>query len=139
MNPSDSTLHALFPKIRSIAVVGASDSPSKPVDHVGRYLIKAGFTIYPVHPVRKDVWGLPTFASLADLPAPVDLVDLFRAAEYCPGHAREVLALRAKPFVFWMQQGITSPEATRLMEDAGVIVVQDACLMVEHKRIMRAA
>ena len=139
MNPTDSALRTLFSKIRSIAVVGAKDAPTQAVDHVGRYLIKAGFQVFPVHPVRKDVWGLKTYASLADLPQPVDMIDVFRAPEYCPGHAQETLALATKPLVFWMQLGISSPEATALLEDKGIVVVQDLCLMVEHKRLMGAA
>ena len=139
MLPKDNDLRALLQKVRTIAVVGAADSPEKPVDHVGRYLIKAGFTIFPVHPVRQNIWGLPTYKSVGELPGPVDMIDLFRAAEYCPGHAREVLALPWKPLVFWMQLGISSPEATRLMEKEGVAVVQDACLMVEHHRLFPKA
>ncbi|MCC8195146.1 MAG: CoA-binding protein [Deltaproteobacteria bacterium] len=127
-------IRSLLQNVRTIAVVGAKDAPGQPVDNVGRYLIKAGFTIFPIHPVRQNVWGLPTFKSIGELPEPVDLIDLFRAAEFCPGHAREVLALPWKPKVFWMQLGITSPEATELMDKAGVAVVQDACLMVEHRR-----
>ncbi len=139
MNPTDSMLRALFPKIRSIAVVGAKDAPGQPVDFVSRYMMQAGYTVIPVHPKRKNVWGLPTYASLAEIPEPVDMVNLFRAPEYCPGHARETLALRERPFIFWMQQGISSPEAASMLENEGIIVVQDACLMVEHRRIMGAA
>lgn len=128
-------LRDLLSGVRKIAIVGAKDAPGQPVDRVGRYLIGKGFTIFPVHPVRKDVWGLPTYKTIGDLPEAVDLVDVFRAPEYCPDHAREVLALPEKPGVFWMQLGISSPEAASLMENAGVRVVQDACLMVEHRRL----
>lgn len=135
MVPDQSALRSLLQNVRTIAVVGAKDAPDQAVEHVGRYLIKAGFEIFPIHPVRQNVWGLPTYKSIGDLPGPVDLIDLFRAAEYCPGHAREVLALPWKPRVFWMQLGISSPEATALLEKEGITVVQDACLMVEHRRL----
>ena len=139
MMPEPSEMRALLRKVRRIAIVGAKDAPGQPVDNVGRYLIKAGYEIVPVHPVRREVWGLPTYKSIGDLPEPVDMIDLFRAAEYCPEHAREVLALDWKPLAFWMQLGISSPEATKLLEKEGIVVVQDACLMVEHRRLYASA
>lgn len=129
----------LLRQVKKIAIIGAKDTPGQPVDNVGRYLIEAGFRIFPVHPARRDVWGLPTYKSIGDVPEPVDLVDVFRAAEYCPGHAREVLALPYKPLVFWMQAGIRSPEAAALLEPAGIAVVQNACLMVVHRRLSGTA
>ena len=135
MSPEQRKMHTLLRKVHKIAVVGAKDAPGQPVDNVGRYLIKAGFTVFPVHPVRQNVWGLPACKSIADLPEPVDMINLFRAAEYCPGHAREVLALLWKPLVFWMQLGISSLEATNLLEKEGIPVIQDTCLMVAHRRL----
>lgn len=123
-------------KVKTVAVLGARDVVGRPVDRVGRYLIAAGFRVVPVHPVRRDVWGLPTFASLDQVPVPVDLVDVFRAAQHCPGHARECLALKPLPAVFWMQAGIVSCEARRLLGPAGVFVVEDRCLMVEHQHLV---
>ncbi|HDQ40440.1 MAG TPA: CoA-binding protein [Desulfonatronum sp.] len=122
-------------KVKTIAVLGAKDVTGRPVDRVGRYLIAAGFRVFPVHPVRRDVWGLPTFAALHHIPEPVDAVDVFRAARFCPDHARECLALDPLPLMFWMQSGIVSVEARRLLEPAGVFVVEDRCLMVEHQRL----
>lgn len=135
MQPDDRTLSALMQQMKKIAIVGAKDAPGQAVNNVGRYLIRAGYGIFPIHPVRKDVWGLPTYKSIADLPEPVDIIDVFRAAEYCPGHAREVLALHWKPLIFWMQLGISSPEATALLEKGGITVMRDACLMVTHRRL----
>lgn len=128
-------LRRLLTETRVIAVVGAKDAPGQAVDRVGRYLIKAGYDVIPVHPVRKNVWGLTTYASLADIPRPVDLVDVFRAPQYCPDHAREALAMSPRPKVFWMQLGIRSEEAVALLAEQGVIVVEDACLMVDHARV----
>lgn len=132
---SDNELKALLAKVKTIAVLGASDSPGRPVDRVGRYLIQAGFAVLPVHPVRRVVWGLAAFPCLADLPAPADLVDLFRGPEHCPAHAREVLALAWRPAAFWMQSGIVSPESGDLLAGTGIAVVEDRCLMVEHRRL----
>ena len=129
------SLRRLLTEVRVIAVVGAKDAPGQAVDRVGRYLIKAGYDVIPVHPVRKNVWGLTTYASLADIPRPVDLVDVFRAPQYCPDHAREALAMSPRPKAFWMQLGIRSEEAAALLAEQGVIVVEDACLMVDHARV----
>ena len=107
-----------------------------PVDRVGRYLLDKGYTIFPVHPVRKTVWGLTAYPDLASLPQPVDIIDLFRAPQYCPAHAQEVLALPWKPLCFWMQEGIRSAEARALLEPEQILVVEDLCLMVEHARLL---
>ncbi len=131
----DDKLRELLSAAQSIAIVGAKDKPGSPVEHVGRYLLEAGYRVFPVHPVRREVWGLPAFHSLADLPAPPDVICLFRAAQYCPDHAREALALPRLPLLFWMQEGITSPEAGKLMADAGVAVVEDMCIETVHKRL----
>jgi len=132
---SDTELAALLRQVKTIAVVGAKDKPGQPVDRVGRYLIEAGFTVLPVHPKRATVWGLQAYPSLADVPCSIDLVDLFRAAEACPDHAREVLALADKPRAFWMQSGIVSQEAVAILKGSGIQVVQDRCLMVDHAQI----
>ena len=135
MPPEQNKIRTLLQTVRTIAVVGAKDASGQAVDTVGRYLIKAGFKVFPVHPVRQNVWGLSTCKSIGELPEPVDMINLFRAPAYCPGHAREVLALPWKPLVFWMQSGISSPEAMALLEKEGIAVIQDACLMVEHRRL----
>lgn len=129
----DSELAALLAQVQTIAVVGAVDKPSRPVDSVGRYLMAAGFTVVPVHPQRTGVWGLPTYPNLASVPVPIDLVNLFRASESIPGHAREVLALKHRPLAFWMQQGIVSREAEAILAGSGIIVIQDRCLAVAHQ------
>lgn len=135
---SDKELAALLREVKTIAVVGAKDKPGQPVDAVGRYLLAAGYSVIPVHPARATVWGLPAYKSLAEVPLPVDLVDLFRAPEHCPAHAAEVLAMRPLPKCFWMQLGIASPEARAALSGHPVTVVEDRCLMVEHRRLLGA-
>ena len=139
MFPSDQELTALLAGVKTVAVVGAKDRPGQPVDTVGRYLIAAGFTVLPVHPKRSNVWGLPTYASLLDVPGPIDLVDLFREPAACPEHARECLRLARPPAIFWMQKGIASPEARAILTGLPVAVIEDRCLMVEHKRLSGGA
>ena len=133
----DRLMRAVLGESRSIAIIGAKDKPGQAEDRVGRYLLEQGYRVVPVHPVRKTVWGLPAFASIAELPEPVDIINLFRAPEYCPGHAQEVLALGWKPKVFWMQLGIRSPEARQALAETGITVVEDSCIMVEHARLLR--
>jgi len=133
---SDTELAALLRQVKTIAVLGAKDKPGQPVDRVGRYLIEAGFTVIPVHPKRTMVWGIKAYPTLAEVPCPIDLVDIFRAAEACPAHAEETLALASKPRAFWMQSGIVSPEAANILKDSGVSVVQDRCLMVDHAQLL---
>lgn len=126
-------LAPLLREVKTIAVVGAVDKPGRPVDMVGRALIDMGYEVIPVHPKRTDVWGLPTYPTLADIPVEVDLVDLFRAAQFCPDHAREVLNMDPLPKVFWMQSGIASPEARAILDGSGIAVVEDRCTKVEFQ------
>lgn len=133
----DDTMRDILAKAKTIAIIGAKDKPGQAVDNVGRYMIEAGYTVIPVHPVRQNVWGLTTYASITDIPVAVDIVNLFRAPQYCPEHAREVLAMAHKPAAFWMQLGIRSSEAGALMAQNNIAVIEDKCIMVEHQRVMR--
>lgn len=128
-------LAALLDEVKVIAVIGAVDKPGRPVDMVGRYLIDAGFKVIPVHPKRQNVWGLETFQTILDIPEPVDVVDVFRASQFCADHARECLKLETLPRVFWMQSGIYNPEARNLLSEKGVEVIEDRCIMVDHKKL----
>ncbi|MDC0335467.1 CoA-binding protein [Pseudodesulfovibrio sp.] len=128
---NEKELAALLPEVKTIAVVGAVDKPGRPVDGVGREMMNMGFDIIPVHPARSDVWGLPTYKSVVDIPVPVDVVDLFRNAQFCPDHAREVLTMNPLPKIFWMQSGIVSPKAREILSDSGITVIENRCLKVE--------
>jgi uncharacterized protein len=132
---AESTLKALLAPGKTIALVGAKDRPGTDVDMVGRYLLRAGFHVIPVHPARATVWGLPACRTLAEIDGPIDIVNLFRAAASCPGHAAETLALGQRPACFWMQSGIASPEAKAMLAGTTVVVVEDRCIMVEHQRL----
>jgi predicted CoA-binding protein len=120
---------------KTIALIGAKDRPGTDVDMVGRFLLDAGFCVIPVHPARATVWGIPARKTLAEIDVPIDIVNLFRAPAACPGHAAEVLSLPRKPASFWMQTGITSPEAREMLGPSGVVVVEDRCIMVEYRRL----
>lgn len=134
----DAQLRAMLASARRIAIIGAKDNPGAPVEHVGRYLLNAGYEIMPVHPVRRQAWGIPTAHSILELPErgfEPDIICLFRASQYCEDHAREVLQLPKLPKIFWMQEGIRSPEAGKLMFEAGVKVVEDRCMETVHKAL----
>lgn len=132
---ANSTLKELLVPGKTIALVGAKDRPGTEVDMVGRFMIAAGFRVIPVHPARATVWGIPARKTLAEIDEPIDIVNLFRAPASCPAHAAEVLALSRRPACFWMQSGIASPEARAMLAPAGVVVVEDRCIMVEYRRL----
>lgn len=119
-------------RARRIAVVGLSDDPSRPSFGVASYLLAAGKQIIPINPNHARVMGLTCYPSLADAPVPVDLVDVFRRAEFCPDVVREAISVGAKGV--WLQAGIVSPEARQLAVQSGIDFVENRCLMVEHMR-----
>lgn len=131
---NDKELAGLLSKVKTIAIIGAVDKPGRPVNDVGQAMMDMGFDIIPVHPARKDVWGLTTYKSVTDIPVNVDVVNLFRNSQFCPAHAREVLEMANKPKCFWMQSGIASPEAGELLANTGITVIEDRCLKVEFQR-----
>jgi len=131
----DIIIRNLLSSARTIAIVGAKDTQGHPVDAVGRYLIQTGYTVWPIHSVRRSVWGLSTLPSLTKLPGKADIINLFRTASACPGHAQEVLSLSWKPSAFWMQTGIRSPDAAQMLTTHGINVMEDRCIMVEHRRL----
>ena len=115
---------------RRIAVVGLSDDPSRASYGVAEYLRSVGKEIVPVNPNYHTVMGLTCYPSLRDVPGRVDLVNVFRRPEFCPGVAEDAAAVGAKGV--WLQSGIVSDEAARIARDAGLDFVQNRCLMVEH-------
>ncbi|ADU62392.1 MAG: CoA-binding protein [Pseudodesulfovibrio sp.] len=132
---NEKELAARLREVKTIAVIGAVDKPGRPVDGVAREMIRMGFTIIPVHPTRTEVWGLETFRSVADIPVAVDVVDLFRNGQFCPGHAEEVLEMQTLPTFFWMQSGVFSPEARQILAHTPIQVIEDRCLKVELTRL----
>jgi predicted CoA-binding protein len=117
---------------RTIAVVGLSSNPMRASHGVAEYLKNAGYRIIPVNPNETEVLGEKAYGRLEDVPEPVDIVDVFRRAEELPGVAESAVKIKAK--VLWMQLGIENATATEKAREAGLVVVEDACLMVEHKR-----
>jgi predicted CoA-binding protein len=115
---------------KRIAVVGLSDDSSRPSYGVATYLQAHGFEVLPVNPNCSTVLGLRCYPTLAAVPGPIDVVDVFRRPQACLDVVRDAIAAGAK--AVWLQSGIRSPEARRLAHEAGLDYVEDRCLMVEH-------
>ena len=135
MRPSDDELAALLRRVKTIAVVGIKSGAGDDAFRVPAYMQRHGYRIVPVSPKLERVLGEPCVASLRDVAGRVDLVNLFRAPRHLPAHADEVLALSPLPFAAWFQLGIRHDGSAARLEAAGVRVVQDRCLMVEHARL----
>jgi len=118
-----------------IAVVGASSSPERASYRIASYLMSAGYKVIPVNPKEKEVLGCKCYPDLSSIPEKVDLVDIFRRAEDVPPVVDEAIKVGAR--VVWMQLGIVNREAASRAEDAGLDVVMDACIMVEHRDSVR--
>jgi uncharacterized protein len=133
---TDDELRAFLAGARRIAVLGAHVDPAKPAHYVPDYLHRKGYRILPANPVYagRMLWGEPVRASLAEIPEPVDVLDVFRRSTQVGDHADEILALR--PGLVWLQSGIRNDAVASRLEDAGIPVVQDRCLMVEHRRLL---
>jgi predicted CoA-binding protein len=114
----------------TIAVVGFSPKINRPSHLVGSYLIQAGFRVFPVNPGHSEICGLKCYPDLASIPEPVDVVNIFRRSDEIMPVVEEAIAIRAK--VIWMQQGIINHEAAALAEKAGLVVIMDRCLKVDH-------
>ena len=131
----DALLREIFARCRTIAVVGIKSGAGDDAFRVPAYMQRHGYRIVPVSPKLERVLDEPCVASLRDVAGPVDLVNLFRAPQHLPAHADEILALSPLPFAAWFQLGIRHDGAAARLEAAGVRVVQDLCLMVEHARL----
>jgi uncharacterized protein len=122
----------LLRKFKTLVVVGLSGDPERTSHRVSRYMQQHGYRIIPVNPMEREVLGECSYASLADVPDPLELVDVFRRSEFCADIAREAAAAGAK--VLWLQEGVVSSEARAIAEAAGMDYVEDACVMAVHWR-----
>lgn len=134
-HPHDATAAqrlSILRQARTVALVGVSANPLRSSNFVASYLVRTPYLVRPVNPVYPEVLGLPTFPSLADLPEPPDIVDVFRRREHLPAVVEEAIAAGAK--VVWFQLGLRHEQAARSAREAGLQVVQDRCLKIEHAR-----
>jgi len=135
---SDDEIRQLLARVRTIAVVGIKAGAGEDAFRVPAYLQQQGYRIVPVSPKLSRVLGEPALPSLREIREPVDLVDLFRAPQHVPAHADEILAMSPLPRAVWLQLGIRHDESARRLEAAGIAVVQDRCIMVDHRRLLGA-
>ena len=132
---SEENIKALLEQCRTIAIVGLSDKPHRDSFKVAQYLQEQGYRIIPVHPRIKEVLGERVYPTLAEIPEPVDMVNVFRKSEDTPEVVRQALPL--KPKAIWLQLGIANEEAGRLAAEAGIPYVQDRCIKVDHARLLQ--
>lgn len=135
--PSPERVRDLLLGARRIAVIGLSADPMRPSHWVSEYMQTAGYEIVPVHPAGGTVLGAPVHTSLmqAAEAGPIDLVNVFRRSEHIPALVDEIIA--AGPQLVWLQAGIRNDDAAARIEAAGIPVVQDRCIMVDHRRAVR--
>jgi uncharacterized protein len=135
---SDTLIKTILRAVKTIAMVGASGNEIRPSYFAMMYLLNKGYKIIPVNPgmAGKTILGQTVYASLKDVPAPVDMVDIFREAKYAPEIVGEAVAEKDRLGLnyVWMQLGVVSEEAAKLAEDAGLTVVMDRCPKIEHGR-----
>jgi uncharacterized protein len=125
----------ILAEARTIALVGASPKPDRPSHGVMRYLLHHGYRVIPVRPLDCDeVLGVPCVASLGEIDEPIDLVDVFRRVDACPGVVREAAAVGAK--AVWLQLDLVSPEARAIAAEAGMDYVEDECTAIVHRRCL---
>ena len=115
---------------KRVAVVGLSGNSYRASFGVAAYLRAAGYEVIPVNPNEAEVMGLKSYASLREVPGPIDVVDVFRRPEFCPEVVRDAVAVGAKGV--WLQSGVVSGEAERIAREARIDFVQDRCMKVEH-------
>lgn len=131
---SDQEIHDILVKSKRIAVVGMSREPEKPANFVPRYLISRGYIVIPVNPSANEILGLKSYKSLLEIDTVVDIVEVFRPSNDVLSIAEQ--ALKIRPRVFWMQEGIYNADAAKMLSSHGIKVVWNRCLMKEHVRLL---
>jgi len=134
---ADAYIRGILNTVKTIAMVGISPKDNRPSYFAFKYLIERGYRMIPVNPGQagKDILGQKVYAKLADIPEPVDMVDIFRATQYAGPVVDEAIALAPRPQVIWMQLGIRNDEAAAKAEAAGMKVVMNRCPKIEYGRL----
>jgi predicted CoA-binding protein len=133
----DTYIRGILNTVKTIAMVGVSAKDNRPSYFAFKYLRERGYRVVPVNPglAGQALLGEAAHARLADIPEPIDMVDVFRASEHAPKILDETLALAPRPRVFWMQLGVRNEEVARRAEQAGLKVVMDRCPKIEYGRL----
>ena len=130
MLPPVKELQRIFTEMKIIAVVGLSPKENRPSHQVARYLLQAGYTIIPVNPGQEEILGRKCYPDLLSIEGPVEVVDIFRRADQVEPVVRDAIAVGAR--VIWMQQGIVNERVAALADAAGLTVIMDRCMKVDH-------
>ena len=130
MNSTDH-VRELLSRTKTIAVVGLSSNPMRPSFGVSQYMQRKGYRIIPVNPNETSVLGEKAYATLAEIPGPIDLVDVFRRPEFVPEIVDEVIRLKVP--ALWLQEGVVHEAAASKAREAGVTLVMDRCILKEHR------
>lgn len=127
----------LLTRAHTVAVLGASNRSGRPANYVPAYLHRSGFKVLPVNPrhVGEESWGEPFVGTLGRLREPVDIVNVFRRSADVALHVDEILSLEPQPHAVWLQLGIRNDEAARRLEAAGITVIQDRCILIDHRSL----
>src|SRR6476619_4683320 len=133
----DGYIRGILNTVKTIAMVGVSANVSRPSYFAFKYLLERRYHMIPVNPglAGQELLGQKVYAKLADIPEPVDMVDIFRASQFALGIVDEALAMKPRPAVIWMQLGVRSDEAAAKAESAGVKVVMNRCPKIEYGRL----
>ncbi|CAN7551822.1 CoA-binding protein [Rhizobium sp. LjRoot30] len=134
----DNYIRGILTSVKTIALLGASPNAERPSYGVMKFLLGRGYRVIPVNPGQagKEILGQKVYATLADIPEPIDMVDVFRAAEYLPDIVDDALALPQKPKVIWGQLSVRHDEAAAKAEAAGLQVVMNRCPAIEYPRLV---
>ena len=134
---TDAQLREILTSSPTIAVLGIHHEPEKSAFYVPEYLHDEGYRIIGVNPQFTDqtLFGEPVRATLAEIKQPVDIVDVFRTSEQVPDHVEDILAMKPRPKVVWLQLGIKNPDAAKILEAAGITVIQNRCTLADHQRL----
>jgi hypothetical protein len=134
---SDDYIRGILNTVKTIAMVGASEKENRPSYFAFKYLLERGYRMIPVNPghAGETMLGQKTYAKLADIAEPVDMVDIFRGSQYAPAIVQEALALTPRPQVIWMQLGVRNDKAAALAESNGMKVVMNRCPKIEYGRL----
>jgi len=135
-NPNDEEMRALLERVRRIVVVGLSPKADRDSNHVARYIQERGYEIVPVYPEGDTILGAKVYRRVRDVPGDVDLVDVFRKPEAIAETVDDVLGRTPRPPALWLQVGCVDEAAARRAMDAGLTVVSDRCLMLEHAGLL---
>jgi predicted CoA-binding protein len=134
---ADSYIRGILNTVKTITMVGISPKDNRPSFFAFKYLLERGYRMVPINPGQagKQILGQKVYARLADVPEPVDMVDIFRAPQFVPAVVEEALALNPHPQVIWMQLGVRNDEAAAKAEAAGLKVVMNRCPKIEYGRL----